>query len=463
MSPEVRHENDFAGMVSIPATALWGAQTQRARDVFAISSLRLPPAYFHVLGELKKAAALANRDLGLLEPDIAEAIIEAAGEVASGALDDQFDIDLFQTGSGTNSNMNANEVIANRANQLLGHTLGAKHPVHPNDHVNMGQSSNDVTPTVINATALWAIEHTLLPAVHLLRASLRATAERTDRVVKTGRTHLQDAVPIRMGQEFEGHAGQLDRSLRRLAAAREGLEEVALGGTAVGTGLNGHPQFAATTLSYLSQALRVNVYETSNHFQAQNNFDEIVFASGALRSLATSLLKIAEDVRWMSSGPRAGLNEITIDSLGMGSSIMPGKSNPIVAEAVLQVVAKVSGNDATIATAAGRGNFEIIVTSPVVAHALLESIDILAGACVVFATRCIDTIIPNSDGPARVDQTLMLATALSPVIGYDRAAEIMVLASTTGQSIAEVASTELDLPAEVLRRTLDPIAMTHAP
>lgn len=460
MSLRSRLERDFVGDVSIPAEALWGAQTQRAREAFLISSLRLPPTYVHVLGELKRAAAMANTDLGLLEPDLAEAIITAAEEVASGRHDDHFDIDLFQTGSGTNMNMNANEVIANRANQLLGFPIGGKHPVHPNDHVNKGQSSNDVTPTVIHVAALWMIHRSLIPAVEQLRASLNAIALKTDHVVKTGRTHLQDAVPIRMGQEFTGYAGQLDRGLHRLHAACEGLSEVALGGTAIGTGLNGHPEFAFRTLSHLSSSIGVEVQETTNHFQAQNNVDAIIFASGALRTIAASLLKFANDIRWMSSGPRSGLAEISIDSLGMGSSIMPGKANPVIAEAVLQVAAKVVGNDATISAASGGGNFEIIVTSPVVGYSLLESIDILSGACRVFAERCIDSIEPNQEGPAKVERTLMLATALSPLIGYDRAAAIMALAAKRGSTVLQVACDELDLPEETISRLLDPTAMT---
>ncbi|MGP3536094.1 class II fumarate hydratase [Microbacterium sp. RD1] len=459
MSAGVRWEHDFAGAVAVPDEALWGAQTQRARDAFTMSSLRLPSSYVHVLGSLKRAAALANDELGLLDPVIAGAVVRAAGEVASGRHDSQFDIDLFQTGSGTNMNMNANEVIANRANQILGHPLGGKHPVHPNDHVNLGQSSNDVTPTVIHVAALVEIERRLVPALERLLESLRATAQRTAGVVKTGRTHLQDAVPIRLGQEFDGYAGQIKRGLRRLRAAAEGLAEVALGGTAIGTGLNTHPAFATLTLGHLSREYGVEVRETDGHFQAQNTVDEVVFASGALRTIAVSILKIAEDIRWMVSGPQAGFAEITVDPLGMGSSIMPGKTNPVIAEATLQVVAKVLGNDATIAAASGRGNFEIIVTSPVVAHALLESIDILAGASTVLAERCIDSVEPTERGPQQVQRVAMLATALSPLVGYERAAEIMKAAATSGRAVLDVAREELDIPDDILRRVLDPASM----
>lgn len=458
-----RCESDFAGEVRVPDDALWGAQTQRAKDAFTMSSLRLPVVYVRVLGALKRAAAEANRDLGLLDHDLAEVIVEAADEVAAGAHDAHFDIDLFQTGSGTNMNMNANEVIANRANQLLGRPLGAKRPVHPNDHVNLGQSSNDVTPTVIHAAALWEIRRRLVPALERLRESLAAVARRTHDVVKIGRTHLQDAVPITFGQEFDGYAGQIDRGLRRILVAREGLSEVALGGTAVGTGLNGHPQFATAVLERLAAALEIEVRETDGHFQAQNTVDEVVFASGALRTVAVSVLKIVEDVRWMSSGPAGGLGEITIDSLGMGSSIMPGKTNPVVAEAALQVVAKVIGNDATIAAASGRGSFEMIVTSPVVAHALLESIAILAGACDVLAERCIDTIEVTDRGARQVLRSPMLATALSPLVGYDRAAQVMAECARSGRPVLDVAKEQLDLPEDLLVEVLDPVRMTRGP
>lgn len=462
MSSGSRRETDFAGEVLVPDGALWGAQTQRAIDTFTISDLRLPHTYVRVLGSLKRAAALANRDLGLLDERLSEAIARAAAEVADGQHDDQFRVDLFQTGSGTNMNMNVNEVIANRANVLLGSVLGARHPVHPNDHVNLGQSSNDVTPTVIHIAAMLGIQRSLVPAVERLVQSLRAAAARTAYVVKTGRTHLQDAVPITLGQEFEGHAGQLDRGLGRLRDACTGLSEVALGGTAIGTGVNGHPAFAAAVLEHLSGDLNLDAREAANHFRAQNNADDILFASGALRTLAASLLKVAEDIRWMSSGPRAGLGEIRIDSLGMGSSIMPGKANPVLAEAVIQVAAKVVGNDATIAAASAHAHFEIIVTSPVIAYALLESIDILGGACTTFAEKCVDSIEATPHGPEVVQGAPMLATALTPLIGYDAAVKIMQQSAVTGRSVFAIASEELDIDSSTLRGLLDPLAMTGA-
>ncbi|MCO1659899.1 class II fumarate hydratase [Pseudonocardia humida] len=455
-----RQEVDFGGTVAVPDGALWGAQTQRAIETFTISDLRLPRGYLRGLGSLKRAAARVNAGLGLVDPALAEAIAIAAGEVADGLLDGHFRVDVFQTGSGTNTNMNANEVIANRANQLLGAPLGAKHPVHPNDHVNRGQSSNDVTPTVVHLAAQTAITHRLVPAFAHLAQSLRAVARATDGVVKTGRTHLQDAVPIRLGQEFLGHAGQVERSLERLRAAQRGLAEVALGGTAVGTGLNTHPEFAGRVVAALVEEFAVELRETGNHFQAQNNLDAVVFASGALRTAAVSLLKIADDVRWMSSGPRTGLAEIEVPSLSMGSSIMPGKTNPIVAEAVCQVAAKVSGNDAAIALAGGRGNFELTVMTPVAAYCLLESIELLSGAASVFADRCVVGIRATDAGPAAVERSLMTATALAPRLGYDEAAAIAAEARRSGRTIREVARERTDLPEDELRELLDPRRMT---
>ncbi|QJY48898.1 class II fumarate hydratase [Pseudonocardia broussonetiae] len=460
--PTPRTEVDFGGRVAVPGDALWGAQTQRAIEAFTISDLRMPRPHIRALGSLKRAAARANADLGVLDAldaPVVDAIVAAAGEVADGLLDDHFRIDVFQTGSGTDTHMNANEVIANRANQLLGVPLGTRHPVHPHDHVNRGQSSNDVTPTVVHLTAQAAISHRLVPAFSHLASALRATAAATDDVVKPGRTHLQDAVPIRLGQEFSGHAGQVERSIVRFRSAQQGLAEVALGGTAVGTGLNTHPEFAGRVVAALAAEFDVELHETRNHFQAQNNLDAVVFASGALRTAATSLLKIADDVRWMSSGPRAGLGEIEVPGLSMGSSIMPGKTNPVVAEAVCQVAAKVAGNDATIALAGGRGNFELTVMSPVVAYCLLESIDLLAGAATVFADTCISGIRATAAGPAAVERSLMTVTALSPRIGYDAAAAVAAEARSTGRTIREVARERTGLGEDELLALLDPQRM----
>jgi fumarate hydratase class II len=450
-----RIECDFGGEIEVPAEVLYGAQTQRAVEAFTVSDLRMPRQYVARLGALKRAAAHVNRDLGLLDPVLADAIVTAAGEVAAGALDAHFVVDLFQTGSGTNTNMNANEVIANRANQLLGHPLGGKHPVHPNDHVNNGQSSNDTTPTVIHLAAQVAITHDLLPALKQLQTALESVAARTDDVVKTGRTHLQDAVPIRLGQEFSGHAGQVERGISRVRAAQEELAEVALGGTAIGTGVNTHREFAARVCARLAGEFEVELRETTNHFQAQSTLDAAVFASGALKTIAVSLMKIANDIRWMNSGPRAGLREIEVPSLSMGSSIMPGKTNPILAEAVCQVAAKVIGNDATITLGGQHGNFEINVMMPVIAHCLLESIDLLAGAARVFAQRCVAGITATNAGPAAVERGLMMATALSPRIGYDRAAAVAGEARERDLSVREVARERTDLTEDELAALLD--------
>ncbi len=460
MSPTTRIERDFAGEVHVEDGQLWGAQTQRALDAFTISDLRLPRMFVRTLGSLKRAAAQTNNELGLLDDRLAPVIVQAAGEVAAGEFDDQFRIDLFQTGSGTNTNMNANEVIANRANQLLGRSLGAKHPVHPNDHVNKGQSSNDVTPTVIHTAAQVALTHRLLPALRHLHAALTDLARRTEGVVKSGRTHLQDAVPIRMGQEFAGHAGQISRGIRRLEATQADLAEVALGGTAVGTGVNAHPEFAARVTGRLAAEFAIELHETGNHFQAQNCSDAAVVVSGALRTVAVSLLKITEDIRWMSSGPVAGLSEITVPTLGMGSSIMPGKTNPIIAEAVSQAAVKVIGNDATIVAAGSRANFEITVMSPVTAHALLESIDILTGAATTFADRCITGVRPTNTGPQVVAHNAMLATALAPTIGYDKAAEIAKTATRQRITVLEAARAASGLAEDQLQALLDAAAMT---
>nr|WP_221380715.1 class II fumarate hydratase [Actinoplanes polyasparticus] len=454
-----RWERDFDGTVLVPEKALWGAQTQRAVAAFTISGLRLPPLYIHALGSLKRAAAYVNADLGRLDAGTARLIARAAGEVADGLLDEHFPVDVFQTGSGTNTNMNANEVIANRANQLFGAPLGARAPVHPNDHVNLGQSSNDVTPTIVHLTAQWAITHRLIPAFARLAAALRRLSTATDGIVKTGRTHLQDAVPIRLGQEFAGHAGQIERDADRFRTVLSGLAEVALGGTAVGTGVNTHPAFAGGVLARLADEFEVELRETDNHFQAQNNLDTVVFTSGALRTAAASLFKIADDIRWMSSGPRAGLAEIEVPTLSMASSMMPGKTNPIIAEAVVQAAAKVTGNDATIALAGGRGNFEITLMTPVVAFTLLESIDLLAGAAATFTDHCVAGIRATPAGPAAVERTLMMATALSPRIGYDRTAAIADEARRTGRTIREVARQSTDLTEKELSVLLDPARM----
>src|SRR5437899_4964300 len=383
-----RVERDSLGEMEVPADVYYGASTARAVQNFPISGLRFPRPFIRALGLIKRAAAELNMDLGLLERPVGTAIVTAATEVADGRLDDQFVLDIFQTGSGTSTNMNANEVITYRDTELLGGARGSK-LVHPNDHVNLCQSSNDVHPTAIHLAALMEIERTLVPALQALQAALQQKAVAFHDVIKTGRTHLMDATPIRLGQEFAGYAGQMQRAIRRLRYAQQELSEVPLGGTAVGTGINAHPEFAARACARLSDLAGVTVRETDNHFQAQAAVDALVFASGALRTYATALMKIANDIRWMGSGPRAGLGELRLPAVQPGSSIMPGKVNPVIADVVTQVAAQVIGNDAAIAVCGMSGAFELNVFMPVIARNLLESISLLASACRLFADKCI--------------------------------------------------------------------------
>jgi fumarate hydratase class II len=455
-----RTERDSMGPVEVPEDAYYGPSTMRAVHNFPISGLRFPRRFIRALGLIKGSAAEVNAELGLLEPRLAEAIVRAAEEVAEGCLDDQFVVDVFQTGSGTSTNMNANEVIANRAAELLGGQRGSR-LVHPNDHVNLGQSSNDVIPTAIHLSALLAIREELAPALSALRASLAAKAEELWPVIKTGRTHLQDATPIRLGQEFQGYAAQVARALRRLEKAAVELEEVALGGTAVGTGLNTHPLFAVRVCERLSAATGLAVRETDDHFQAQSSLDAVVGCSGALRAAAIALLKIANDISWLGSGPRAGLGELTLPEVQPGSSIMPGKVNPVIAEALIQVCAQVVGNDATVALAGQRSFFELNTMLPVAGYNLLQSIELLAAAARNFAERCVDGLQATERGPELVEKGLGIATGLAPIIGYDAAAEIAREAAASGRTIREVAQERTELSEEDLRRALDPASMTE--
>ncbi len=458
---EVRVERDSMGELPVPANALYGAQTQRAVLNFPISDLRFPRSFIGMMGEIKGAAAEVNSGLGLLDARLAEAIAQAAGEVAAGELDGEFVLDIFQTGSGTSTNMNANEVISNRAIQLLGGVVGSRDPVHPNDHVNLGQSSNDVIPTAIHLAAHKSIHGGLIHALEGLRGELESKADQFMPVVKTGRTHLQDATPVRLGQEFLGFAGQMELGIVRLRAAEEALAEVALGGTAVGTGVNTHPEFAGRVCAKLSEALAIRVVETSNHFQAQSSLDGIVFASGALKTVAVSLMKIANDVRWLGSGPRAGIGEIELPEVQPGSSIMPGKVNPVIPESVCQVAAHVIGNDAAITVAGQSGNFEINVMMPVAAYNLLQSIDLLTEAALNFNRQCISGIKATERGPEMVERGLAIVTTLVPHIGYDASAAIAKEAQSTGRTVREVASERTDLTGEELDDILDPASMTE--
>ena len=443
------------GEVDVPSDALYGASTQRAVLNFPISGQRLPRRFIRALALIKLAAAETNLALGLLDPDVATAIAAAAEEVAGGSHDAQFPIDIYQTGSGTSTNTNMNEVIAHLAGARLG---GRK--VHPNDEVNRCQSSNDTIPTALQLSAAMAIEEELLPALERLHTALVAREQELWPVVKTGRTHLQDATPIRLGQEFRGYAGQLEESLRRARAAQAELLVVPLGGTAVGTGINAHPEFALRACARLSALIGLDVRETRNHFHAQATLDVPIAAHGAIRTIALSLWKIGSDVRLMGMGPRAGIAELALPETQPGSSIMPGKVNPVIVESLTMVVARVVGNDATIAFGQTGSLLELNVMLPVTAAALLESVELLAAAATNFSARCIEGLTATDRGPALVEQGLMLATALAPVIGYDAAAGLAKDALESGRTIRDLALERGIAPAD-LDRLLDPTVMTE--
>ena len=451
-----REEIDTMGVVRVPEDAYFGAQTQRAVENFAIGDLKMPLAFIHALALIKAAAAEVNRRLGLLDPGRAEAVAAAAREVTQGQWDDQFVVGVFQTGSGTSSNMNVNEVIASRANEILTGRKGGKAPVHPNDHVNLGQSSNDAVPSAIHIAALLALRQKLAPSLRRLHERLAAKAEEFADVRKIGRTHLQDAVPMTLGQEFSGYARQVELGIERLAAVEPRLCELALGGTAVGTGVNAHPRFGAETIAWIARETGIDLREARNHFEAQAARDAAVEASGALKTVAVSLAKIANDLRWLASGPRCGIGEITLPSLQPGSSIMPGKVNPVIPEAVLQAVAQVVGNDAAITFCGQAGNFELNVMMPAIAHNLLQSIGLLADAAAAFAGRCIAGIAANREAcGAFIERSLALATGLVPRIGYDRAAAVAKTAYDSGRTIREVLTAEAILPKEEIDQLLD--------
>jgi fumarate hydratase class II len=456
-----RTEQDSMGAMQVPADAYYGAQTQRAVENFPISDLRFPRAFIRAMGLIKWAAARVNQDTRALDATLAKAIQQAAREVADGALDAQFVVDIFQTGSGTSTNMNANEVIANRAAELLGKTPGQK-AVHPNDHVNKGQSSNDVIPTAMHVAALEQIDRALLPALRGLHHALTVKAKQFDRIVKIGRTHLQDATPIRLGQEFSGYARQIELAIGRIERCRPSLEELALGGTAVGTGINMPPKFAGRVIALLNKETGLRFREAANHFEAQAAKDAIVETSGALKGLAVALIKIANDIRWLGSGPRCGLGELQLPETQPGSSIMPGKVNPVIVESVCQVGAQVIGYDATIALCGLSGNFELNVMMPVMAYDLLQSIHLLASAADNFTRRCIAGLTADEARcRATIEQSLAMCTALAPVIGYDNAAAIAKEAYKTGRTVREVAKARNLLPGKKLDDLLDPWRMTE--
>jgi fumarate hydratase class II len=453
--PATRVERDSMGEMEVPADALYGASTQRAVINFPISGRPMPRELIRALGLVKAAAARTNAELGLLDREVADAIAEAAESVAAGTHDDQFPIDIYQTGSGTSTNTNANEVIAHLATERLG---GRR--VHPNDDVNKCQSSNDVIPTAMQLSAAIAIEGQLLPALKLLHGALRDKAVELEGIVKTGRTHLQDATPIRLGQEFDGYAGQVAEAIRRAGAARDELLSVPLGGTAVGTGINAHPDYAQQTCARLSEATGLPVRETDNHFHAQAALDAVIAAHGGLRTIALGLWKIASDIRLMGMGPRAGIAELALPATQPGSSIMPGKVNPVIVESLTMVVARVVGNDATVGFAQTGSFLELNVMMPVAADSILESVRLLANGARNFAERCVVGITATERGPQLVEQGLMLATALAPVIGYDEAAKLAKEAFASGRTIRELAL-ERGIAPDDLDDLLDPAAMTR--
>ena len=455
-----RTERDTMGPLEVPANAYYGASTQRAALNFPISDVRFPRRFIHAIGLIKGVAAEVNRDLGLLDARLAGAIAAAAEEVADGKFDRDFVVDIYQTGSGTSTNMNANEVIANRAIELLGGEIGSRSPIHPNDHVNIGQSSNDVIPTAIQLAALLGIQERLAPALAELKAALTEKSEAFWGIIKTGRTHLQDATPIRLGQEFLGYAGQAERSEARLRQAQAELADVALGGTAVGTGVNTHPEFAERVCARIKQLTGVAMHETSNHFQAQSTMDAAVAASGVLNTIAVSLLKIANDIRWLGSGPRAGIYELLLPEVQPGSSIMPGKVNPVISEALIQVCGQVMGNHVAVTLGGQWGFFELNTMMPLIAHNLLQSIDLLGAATANFSRQCVAGLQATDRGPALVEQGLAICTGLAPLIGYDAAAAIAKAAYETGKTIREVARERTDLSEEQLNEALDAEAMT---
>jgi fumarate hydratase, class II len=460
--PPSRIERDTMGEISVPVDRYWGAQTQRSLTYFAIGHDVMPREMIRALGLVKAAAADVNQDLGLLPAELAQVIIQAAQEVLEGQWDDHFPLRIWQTGSGTQSNMNANEVIANRAIALLGGTLGSQNPIHPNDHVNQSQSSNDVFPTAMHIAAVESIHHQLMPMVTKLRMALDAKAQEYQDIVKIGRTHLMDAVPLTLGQEFSGYVYQLDQNLARLQAVLPDLYELALGGTAVGTGLNTHPEFAERSASKIAELTQLPFVTSPNKFAALAAHDAVVMASGALKTLAAALLKIANDLRWLGSGPRCGLGELILPANEPGSSIMPGKVNPTQCEAMTMVCVQVMGNDAAIAFAGSLGNFELNVFKPLMIHNLLHSIRLLADACGSFTDHLVVGLKPNREQiEVLMQRSLMLVTALTPTLGYDTAAAVAKKAYAEAKTLREVCLELGYLTGEEFDQVVQPAAMTH--
>src|SRR5213082_2507891 len=457
-----RPEKDSMGEMVVPESALFGASTQRAVLNFPISGYRFPRPFIRALGIIKWAAAQANHDLGLLDAERSALIVQAAEEVIEGKLDDHFPLDIFQTGSGTSTNTNANEVIAHRSRQLAEKAVGAKDSIHPNDHVNMGQSSNDVFPSAIHISGAEQLKNCLVPSLERLHGALDAKTKEFWHIIKIGRTHLMDATPVRLGQEFSGYAQQIAHGKQRAEKSIDVLRELALGGTAVGTGLNRHVDLTGKMLRHIEQRTGIPFYEAKNHFEAQGGKDAVVEASGQLKTIAASLFKIANDIRWLGSGPRCGIGEIQLPATQPGSSIMPGKVNPVMCEAMMMVCAQVIGNDTTITWAGANGNFELNVMMPVMAHNLLESIRLLANVVDVFCDKCVRGIVANEERCRElIELSMAMVTSLAPKIGYDRAAEIAKESVRTGKTVRELCREKKILPEKELERALDPVSMTE--
>ncbi|MCE9518287.1 MAG: class II fumarate hydratase [Verrucomicrobia bacterium] len=458
-----RIEKDSMGEMPVPADALYGASTQRAVLNFPVSGRPVPYPVIHAYGLIKGAVARVHCELGLLPKDKADLIEQASQEVAEGKLDAHFVLDIYQTGSGTSTNMNANEVISNRICQIAGQPIGAKNPVHPNDHVNMGQSSNDTFPTAMHIAVAQELNKRLLPALEALQVSLKNKADEFWDVLKIGRTHLMDATPVRLGQEFKGYARQAELSVDRVHKALNAIMELALGGTAVGTGLNSHPDMPSRAIALIAEKTDLPFREATDHFEAQAAKDALVEASGQLKTIATSLFKIANDIRWLSSGPQCAIGEIAIPATQPGSSIMPGKVNPVMCESLMQVCARVIGNDATVTWCGANGNLDLNVMMPALAAALLESIELLTNASTIFRTRCVDGIVAKKEHcNDLIEYSLAMVTGLNSKIGYDKAAEIAKLSAKTGTPVRKLCMErlkELGITEAELNEALDPARM----
>ena len=457
----MRKEKDSMGDMQIPDDAYYGAQTQRAVENFPISGITISKSMIQALGKIKRSAAIVNHELGLLDDDRKNAIVQAADEIIEGKFDNQFPVDIYQTGSGTSSNMNCNEILSNRASEIMGGKIGAKDPVHPNDHVNLGQSSNDVIPTAIHIAANTMLEEELIPALQNLANELDKKATAFSDIVKIGRTHLQDATPITLGQEFSGYAQMVKNGIKRIQNAQGFLSELALGGTAVGTGINTKAQFGTHMAKEITRFTGITFVEASNHFEAQGAQDAAVETSGALKTVAVSLSKIANDIRWLGSGPRAGLGELILPAVQPGSSIMPGKTNPVICEAMIQACAQVIGNDLAITIGGQGGVFELNLMLPLIAHNLTNSITILSNGTIVFTEKLIIGLKANKEKCAGyIEGSLAMCTSLAPVIGYDKAADIAYKAYNSGKTVREIAIEEEVLDKDKLNELLDPLSMT---